>query len=148
MSNTYRRIISIFLYVLLGVALIVGIIFYFGDVVPGTKGTSLQEPLIADEFLILSYIYFGIAALLTVIFPVIYIITHPKKVKTALLSILFFAAILIIGYLLGSGNKFADQPEISSTTMKLVDSGLIAAYVFLGLAFVGILYSEISGIFR
>ncbi|HJX71986.1 MAG TPA: hypothetical protein VJ346_08540 [Bacteroidales bacterium] len=148
MRNTYLRIISILLYVLLGIGLIVAILFYFGGVVPGTKGTSLAEPLITDKALILSYIYFGIAALLTLIFPVIYIITHPKKVKGALLSVLFFAVIMIVGYLLGSGSKLPDNPDISTTTMKLVDSGLIAAYIFLGLAFIGILYSEISSIFR
>lgn len=136
------------LYILLAIGFVFGIIFYVGDVVPGTKGTSLEEPLITDNFLILAYIYFGIAAVLALIFPVIYIVTHPKKVKNVLLGILVFAIIIVIGYLLGSDKQLASNPDVSVTTMKLVDSGLKAAYIFLGLAFIGVIYSEISGIFR
>ncbi len=59
-----------------------------------------------------------------------------------------FAIVLVVGYLLGSDQQMASNPEISSTTLKLVDSGLKAAYIFLGLAIIGVLFSELSSIFR
>ena len=146
--NNYQKIVSIFLYVLLAVALIFGLIFYFGKVVPGTKGTNMEEPLITNQFLVLAYIYFGITAVLTIIFPIINLITHPKKAKGFLVSLLAFAVVVLIGFLLSSGKPMADNPDISTTTLKLVDMGLKSCYIFLGLAFVGILFSELSSIFR
>ena len=148
MPSNYQRFISIFLYVLLALGVIFGIIFYFGKVVPGTKGTPFEEPIITDKFLILAYIYFGIAAVLAILFPLEYIITHPKKVKNVLLSLLAFLVVVVIGYLMGSGQQLASNPDISTTTMKLVDSGLKIAYIFLGVAFLGIIFSEVSSIFR
>ncbi len=148
MINNYQKIATILFYVLMAVAVIFGLIFYLGKVVPGTKGTNMEEPLITNKFLVLTYIYFGIAALLTILFPVIYIITHPTKVKGVLISLLAFALIVLIAYLMSSGKQLPDNPEISTTTMKLVDTGLKSSYIFLALAFIGILYSELSSIFR
>ncbi|MBN2611367.1 MAG: hypothetical protein JXB00_07410 [Bacteroidales bacterium] len=148
MSNNYQKLISIFLYILLALGLIFGVIFYIGDVVPGTEGTSVEEPLITEKFLLLSYIYFAIAAILALVFPIFYMITHPAKVKNVLISLLVFAIVLVLGYLLGSDQQLASSPDISGTTLKLVDSGLKAAYIFLGLAIIGVLFSELSSIFR
>ena len=148
MPSNYQRFISIFLYVLFAIALVFAIFFYFGKVVPGTKGTQFEEPVITDKFLILAYIYFGIAAILAIVFPLEYIITHPKKVKNVLLSILIFVVVLVIGYLMGSGQQLDANSDISTTTMRLVDSGLKITYIFLGVAFLGVIFSEVSSIFR
>ncbi|MFO7658112.1 MAG: hypothetical protein R6W78_13710 [Bacteroidales bacterium] len=148
MLNNYQKIISIFLYILMALGLIFGAIFYLGGVVPGTEGTSVEEPLITEKFLFMAYIYFAIAAALALVFPIFYIVTHPAKVKNVLISLLVFAIVLVIGYILGSDQQLASNPEITGTTLKLVDSGLKAAYLFLGLAIIGVIYSELSSIFR
>jgi len=132
----------------MAIGFIFAIIFYFGNVVPGTEGTSMQEPVITGKFLILSYIYFAIAALLTIAFPLIYMITHPSKVKGALISIIAFGGIVLIGYLLGSDAPLASNPDVGATTLKLVDSGLKISYILLALAFIGIIYSEVASVRR
>ena len=148
MLHNYQRVVSIFLYILMAIGFIFAIIFYFGNVVPGTEGTSMQEPVITGKFLILSYIYFAIAALLTIAFPLIYMITHPSKVKGALISIIAFGGIVLIGYLLGSDAPLASNPDVGATTLKLVDSGLKISYILLALAFIGIIYSEVASVRR
>lgn len=148
MSNTLQRVISIVLYVLMAIGVVYAILYYTGNKVPGTVGTPYEEPVVTGQMLKLSFIYFIIAGLAALIFPLLFVITHPGKAKYALIGVLLFAVIIVLGYLLGSSTPVETVTPISVQGLKLVDAGLKTAAILLGLAFIGIFTSEISSIFR
>ncbi len=148
MSNTLQRIISIVLYVLMAIGVLYAILFYAGNKVPGTIGTPFEEPVVTGQMLKLSFIYFIIAGFAALIFPLLFVIAHPGKAKYVLIGILLFAVIIVLGYLLGSATPVETSTPITVQGLKLVDAGLKTAAMLLGLAFLGIFVSEISGIFR
>ncbi len=148
MSDTLQRIINIFLYLLLAIGVVYAILFYAGSKVPGTAGTNFEEPVVTGQMLKLSFIYFVIAAIAALIFPLLFLITHPGKAKYALIGLVVFAVILVLGYSLGSATPVESTVPISVQGLKLVDAGLKTTIILLALAFLGIFYSEISSIFR
>ncbi|MBN2214437.1 MAG: hypothetical protein JW723_09345 [Bacteroidales bacterium] len=148
MSNTLQRAINIALYVLMAIGVVYAILFYTGNKVPGTVGTPYEEPVVTGQMLKLSFIYFVIAGIAALIFPLIFVISHPGKAKYALIGILVFAIIIVLGYLLGSATPVDTAVPISVQGLKLVDAGLKTVVILLALAFLGIFFSEISGIFK
>ena len=148
MSNTLQRVITISLYILLAVGVIYAILFYAGNKVPGTAGTSYEEPVVTGQMLKLSFIYFIIAAIAALIFPLVFVITHPGKAKYSLIGLVIFAVIIVLGYSLGSTTPVETNTPISVQGLKLVDAGLKTTVILLVLAFLGIFYSEISSIFK
>jgi hypothetical protein len=149
MSNKLSRILTIFLYVLMTVSVIIAILFYFGKKVPGTEGTLAEEPMITQTALFLAYIFVAIALITALIFPLIHIIQHPGNFKNALIMLLVFAGIIAIGYLLASSKPIEIiSVDTTPATLRRVGAGLKATYILAALAFLGIIFSEVSSFFR
>ena len=152
MSNKVRKIISIILYVLMGISLILVVMFYFGNVVPGTEGTGMEEPLITGKILFWAAILVILTAGLTIIFPIIHLISNPKSAKQVLFVFLGVAILIFIAYSLAS-NEVLEIPGYTGKgnvpgTLKFVGTGLFLTYILAGLATLSILYSEISKYFK
>ena len=152
MSDKIRKIISIILYVLMGISLILVVIFYFGKVVPGTEGTSMKEPLITGKILSWAAMLVILTAGLTIIFPIIHLISNPKSAKQVLFVLLGVAILIFIAYSLAS-NEVLEIPGYTGKdnvqgTLKFVGTGLFLTYILAGLATLSILYSEISKYFK
>ncbi len=152
MSNLNSRIIQIILWVLMAVTIVFAIMFYFGSVKDGTAGTKLEEPVITNTFLSYAYILFFITIGLTLIFAVINVIINPKGIKRGIMSLVLAAVIIIAAYLM-SDDTVLRMPHYTGggnvpRTLKIVDTGLITAYILVGLAFLAILWSSVSRIFK
>ena len=152
MSDKVRKIISIILYVLMGISLILVVIFYFGNVVPGTEGTSMEEPMITGKILFWAAMLVILTAGLTIIFPIIHLISNPKSAKQILFVLLGVAILIFIAYSLAS-NEVLKIPGYTGKdnvqgTLKFVGTGLFLTYILAGLATLSILYSEISKYFK
>jgi hypothetical protein len=141
------RIASIVLYILLAIAVAVFVLFFVGGTTPETAGLLLQEPKFTTPALQLAYVYFGIAALLAVGFPIIGIIAHPKGTGGLLIGILMFIAVFVVSYFLASNEPIPNMVNKANVAgpIKFVDTGLIACYIFLFGAILGIVYTEIAG---
>jgi magnesium-transporting ATPase (P-type) len=152
MSNSSQRIVSISLYVIFGISVILAIWFFAGGYEPGTQGTSYEEPVATNTMLLWGYFLFGITALAAIIFPIINLISHPKNAKQALIVVAIFAAIILISYALSSGTPlnlpgYKGEDNVPAK-LHMVGTGLYATYFLGGIAFLGILASEIYRIFR
>ena len=152
MSNLSTKIIQILLWVLMGATIVFAVIFYLGDVVEGTQDTRLEEPLITQGFLVWTYILFFVTAGVTVIFSIVNFIINPKGAKKSLISVLAAVAVIVIAYLLAD-DSVLNMPLYTGKdnvpgTLKFVDTGMFTAYILVGLAFLAILYSSISRIFK
>jgi hypothetical protein len=106
----------------------------------------------AGSFLQFSYLSLLIPVVLMVIFPIRYYITHPEKIKQALMSIGGLVAILAISYMLASGDELyfmgSEDFDMSESAMKRAGAGLIAFYIMAIGAIVAIAYSEISKLLK
>jgi uncharacterized membrane protein YuzA (DUF378 family) len=61
MSNIISKIITISLYVLMGISVVLMLIFYFGSDVPGTADTPMREPVVTETILTWAYVLVGLA---------------------------------------------------------------------------------------
>ena len=152
MSDKIRKIISIILYVLMGISLVLVIMFYFGKVVPGTEGTNMEEPVITGKILIWSAILVLLTAGLAVVFPIMHLISNPKSAKQFLFVLLGVAILIFIAYSLASNEVLEIPGYIGKDnvpgTLKFVGTGLFLTYILSGLAVLSILFSEISNYFK
>lgn len=152
MSDKIRKIISIILYVLMGISLVLVIMFYFGKVVPGTEGTNMEEPVITGKILIWAAILVLLTAGLAVVFPIMHLISNPKSAKQFLFVLLGVAILIFIAYSLASNEVLEIPGYIGKDnvpgTLKFVGTGLFLTYILSGLAVLSILFSEISNYFK
>ena len=137
--NLINKITKFTLYALLGISVLFGVLFYLGSISEG--------PLIY-----LMYALFGITAVIAIGFPVVYMILNPKTAKNTLIGLAFLAVVVLVSYLLASDKVMTivgytgtdNNPE----TLKQVGTGLYTTYILFGLAFLTILYTEISSSFK
>ena len=96
MSELSSKILKILMWVLMVVTIIFALIFYTGNIVPGTEGTRIEEPTITQTFLLWAYILFFATAGITVIFSIINFIKNPKGGKKAIYALLGGVVIIVI----------------------------------------------------
>lgn len=142
-----QKLSTIILYILAAVSVVIAGLFYLGGTVPETIGTVFEEPTYTQAILTWAAILFVIAAVLTVLFSFLGVFTSTHGLRNA--AIIIVAAVVLIGvsYALSSDAPIAGREE-TATTLKWVDTGLFSAYILAGLAFVGIIASEISRAFK
>ena len=137
MSDKITKILSISLYAVIGISVFFLVLFYF-------------ELFTVGLLLYWTYLLIAIATVLSVVFPVIFMIQNPKGIKKTLVGIGAMALLFLVAYLIASDEvlpkyeKYGVDPSIS----KQVGMGLIATYLF-GLGAIGaIIYSAVSRIFK
>ncbi|NCC72604.1 MAG: hypothetical protein EOM06_04340 [Sphingobacteriia bacterium] len=139
MKDKVATILKVFLTVLLAISAILFIIFYS----TGEEFTSVM--------LTWGYILIALAALVTILFPLFYIIMNPRKGKTILIGLLGFIVLYLISNAIASGSIQGEVYEtfkITEATSKFIGSIMNMTYILAGLAIVSIIYSGISSIFK
>ena len=152
MSQKINKLTSVLLWVFMGITVIFAIIFFVGGVVPGTEGTRYEEPRVTDSFIIYAYILLGITIFTTIFFSFRNFVLNPKGLKNSLIALAIGVVLIGIAALLAD-NTVLDLPHYKGKdnvprTLFLTDVGLYAGYFLLLLAFVAIIFSEISKYFK
>jgi hypothetical protein len=85
-----------------------------------------------------------------IIFSFFEFLRHPQSARGILISFVAFVVLFGIGFLLANGRIIPgfNNPSNVKQTVKLVDAGLKTAYIFSGLAIIGVVYTEITGMLR
>lgn len=152
MSNLSSKILKILTWVLMAVTIVFAVIFYLGNIVPGTEGTRIEEPTITQSFLVWAYILFLLTAGVTLFFSVVNFVVNPKGAKKSLVGLVAAIAIIVISYLLSDDTllnmPFYDGKDNVPGTLKFVDTTLFTAYILVGIAFLSIIWSSISRVFK
>lgn len=126
------------------IALIIGVIAAIFFIRIMSIGDDAIEADVANQgilssFMTLAFITLGLATVVTLVFSLINLITHPAKLKKALISIVVFLAVVFIAYLTASDWMPAGSEEkVSASGAKWVEAGLKAFY-FLVIAAVGVM---------
>ncbi len=103
-----------------------------------------------DIFLYLAYLLVIFAAVAALILPLISALGNPQSLLKSGLGILAIVGLYFLAYAFSGSevtqeySKFNVGPELS----KLVGGTLIMAYLLLGFAIVGILFTELNKIFK
>lgn len=97
---------------------------------------------------IVSYVLFGIAVLITVIFSIKSLFSH-HKLKEMLISLVAFVVILVVSYALASGSEVTSSDGsmlATAETSRLVGGGLIAFYILAVIAILAMISSSVKKI--
>lgn len=135
------RILGIALLILSAIA---GVLFYAG-------GKTGEVPKFTNHVLIYAGILAGLAAVLSLIFPLIQMITHPKKAKGSLIGILALVIVALVAYALASDVplNFVKENELNvAPVLKKVGTGLVTMYILFGVGLLAILYTELAKVFK
>ncbi len=103
-----------------------------------------------DIFLYLGYTLVIVATIAAIFLPLVSAFGNPQSLLKSGIGVLFIIALYFISYAFSGSevtieySKFDVGPELS----KIVGGTLIMAYLLLGFAIVGILYTEFNKIFR
>ncbi len=105
-------------YILFGLTAIITVLFFLDN-----KG-------MLDTFLGYAYILLGFAILSAVGLPLINMLKNPKGLKSMLKNLLVIVVVVVLAYLLASGDplKTTLETEPTASTLKLTDTGLIITY--------------------
>lgn len=148
----FANIAKYFLWALMAVSLVLVGIFFFGGFVENTQGTSVAEPIVTETILRWAYILLILAAVATIVFPLIFIATNLKSAKRFGIVVLIAAVLIFICYQLADDTVLNliqyTGPDNVPRTLKIVDTFLILTYI-LGIgAIVSVLYSAIANLFK
>src|SRR5690606_17901460 len=116
-------------------ALIIGVIAIFFLVRIMMIGDDAIEADAANQGIVGSYITLalitlGVAAIITLLFTLKNLITHPQKLKQALLSIGLFAVVVAIAYFMPTGTEqdLGDGKILTAGESQWVEAGIRTFY--------------------
>lgn len=138
------KISSIVLYVLAGISIILAGMFFLGE--KATIFGTENVPVHYDKNLLWAAVLLVLTVLTTIFFSIEYLVTHPKALKGAGITIGVGAVLVLIAYALASDAYvpgLIEEVDTTPTTLKWVDVGLYVTYILGGIAILGMIASEI-----
>lgn len=106
--------------------------------------------------LVWTYILMAIGAGIAVLAGIYQMVTDINAAKKGLISFVFLGVVVLVSYLLASDQipqfigvqKFINNGTLTAQVAKLVDTGLWATYILLGLAVLSIALSSVTRLFK
>lgn len=157
MRNSTGKILSYVLWAIMAVSVVFIVMFFNKNADIDTDLSFADQAKmfgpILDWIMNWTYLLFAIAALSAVLFPLLFLVKNPEKGKKFLVSIVIFAAVVLIShYGLASDEivKFFGYEEfqMTPTITQWIGTGLYTTYIFSVLAIGAIFYTEIAKSFK
>ncbi|MGM0620230.1 MAG: hypothetical protein ACQETJ_04220 [Bacteroidota bacterium] len=106
--------------------------------------------------LVWTYILMAFGAGIAILASIFHMFTDIKAAKKGLISVVFLGAVALVSYLLASDEipqfigvqRFINDGTLTEQVAKLVDTGLYATYILIGLAVLSIAYSSVANLFK
>lgn len=106
--------------------------------------------------LVWAYILLIFGAAVAIVSSLLHMFTDKKAAKNGLISLLFIGVVFVISYLLASPeipqfigvDKFIADGTLNESVSKMVDTGLYATYILIGLAILSVASSSVIRLFR
>ena len=151
MPNSLTKILSIILYVLLGISLVIFALIYIGGTTPETADAVYKEPIYSNLLLNWTYILIIGTALIAIGFPLANAITNPKNIKKAIIPLVGFGVIFLIAYLISSDKPITlGGGDVFDNTfiLRYSDIVIISVYILIGIAVISIIYSGVARLLK
>ena len=133
MNDSLAKPLSIALYALMGISVLLLLLFFVG---------------VLGEGVLLSWTYLliAIAAITTVVFPIIYLVQNPKDAQNTLIAVGALVVIFGLSYGLASGEVLDKYIKhgIDESSSRLVGMGIYATYILMAGAVGSIIFSAVS----
>lgn len=143
------KMLSILTYVMIGLTVVFVAMFYLGG---NVEGEAYDTPVNTDLLLNWAGLLFIVAAGLSIVFPIVQIVTNPKAAGKGLMGLVALGLVVLVAYSMSDGtllnlpgyNGTDNNPE----SLKFADTVLYTMY-FLGVgAVLSIVATEIIRRFR
>lgn len=101
---------------------------------------------VVSSFIMLAVVVLIVAAAITVLFTLINLITHPNKLKEAIISIVIFGVIVAIAYFMSTGveQELGDGKMLSASESQWVEAGIRTFYFLVVIAIGAMLWSGVK----
>lgn len=132
----------------MGISIIVAVIFFVR--ISGAEAD--YKIVIAESFIMWAFILLVLAALLSVLFPLVQFILNPKNAVKALVGLAALGLVFIVGYLMADTTPIvtvtsATELDFSNpSVLRFADTGIISTYILLGIAVAALLFTGIRSI--
>ncbi|WP_372752049.1 hypothetical protein [Labilibaculum sp.] len=149
MSNTLSKYLNILTYVMIGLTAIFVAMFYLGGDLPDQP---YQTPVYTDVLIQWAKALFFVCAGLSLLFPIIQLISNPKGAIKGLAGLVVLGLIILLAYLMSDGTLL-DLPgytgvDNNPASLQFADTVLYTMYI-LGVGTVlSILVTEVLRKFR
>lgn len=127
---------------LLGVIFLVRIISAGDDAIKSGEEAGLVDPMAY-----IAYVVLGVILVLVIFFVLKNLFTNTKSLKSTLIGIGAFAAVIIISYVAAGGDpmEYKLQDGIATDGQShMVGTGLIAFYILLAVAAISMIFSGVK----
>lgn len=148
----FAKVTTIMLWVILAISifLIISLLSNLGE---GSE-SGMESWLSAN--LTWSYILLGIATGAAVVLEFLNTISDKKATKSALIALGFMGGVLLLSYLFSDSSipkfygaeKFVENGTLTPSVSLWIGTGLIATYILSAIAFIAIVWSSVSRIFK
>ncbi|MCG6187953.1 hypothetical protein [Maribellus maritimus] len=148
-----NRFVTILLWVLLVISAIL-VVSLMANISENDQDPTMGSWI--NTNLVWAYILVAIGAGVAVISGLLHMFTDKKAAKGGLIALAFFAIVAVISYSLASDaipqfigvDRFINDGTLTASVAKLVDTGLYATYILLGLAVLSIVFSSVTRLFK
>lgn len=148
------KIVTIILWVLLLISLVL-IVSLMVNINEDVKTDPAMLSWINTN-LIWAYILIAFGAGVAIIAGLMQTVTDKKAAKGGLISLVFMGAVALVSYMMASSeipqfigvDKFINNGSLTEGIAKLVDTGLYATYILLGIAILAIVLTPVVRMFR
>ena len=108
-----------------------------------------MEQDFVDIVMIIAYALLGVAVIAVIVLPIINAISNPRSLVTGAIGLAFILIVFGIGYSVAGAEVTAIYSKfgIDAGLSKYVGGIISTTYILVGIALVGIVYTEISKIF-
>ena len=110
-----------------------------------------MEQIIVNVGIIIAYILIVIGVVSAVVFPLINAVSQPQSLVKSGIGILAIAVVFGIGYALSDSGltaKFIQSGVETEGLSKMIGGALTMVYLLMGVALIGIVYTEFSKAFK
>jgi len=106
---------------------------------------DLQSSLVTP-FIYIAYVIFAVALVFVLVFVIKNLFSNPAGLKSTLIGIAAFAAVIVISYVLASGKEtpLKDGEVLSEAASKWVETGIYAFYIMAIIAIGAMVFSGVK----
>ncbi len=157
MNNLINKLPKLAMYVLFGITIVVGLLFYMGSEVSETyNNIEYSAPTSTNAIMIWTYILVFLALGITLAFIIYnFVISAMKDGKSAIKPLIVLGGailLFVIAYAIGDGTPLNipgyDGTDNVYSWLKLTDMFLIVTYILVIVAFALIIYSNVAKFFK
>ena len=148
-----RKIVTILLWVLLIISAVL-VISMMVNISENEADPTMGSWI--NSNLVWTYILMVVGAGIAILAGIYHMATDINAAKKGLISLVFLAAIAVVSYLLASdqipqfvgAQRFINEGILTPQVARMVDAGLYATYILLGLAILSIVLAPVTRLFK